>query len=107
MDKSCFYYPKTLSVQDLKQNFILSRLVKYEQIKKRIEKVYLTKKKKPISKSNNFIQTEGKIIQLKHKTRVVYKDKRTSIDSEFSDLSEYKISSINYPRSMLSSWNID
>lgn len=107
MDKSCFYYPKTLAIQDMKQNFVLNRLVKYDQIKKRIEKVYLTKKKKSISKSNNFIQTQGKIIQLRQKSRVIYKDKRTSIDSGFSEISEYNNISITYPRSMLSSWNID
>lgn len=104
MDKSNFYYPKNQSNHELRRSFMVNRLEKYEQIKKRIEKIYLVKPKKNLTKSMSFIQTQGKIMNLVKKVKVVYKDKRTSIDSEFSDPSEYRITSIFYPNSLVSSW---
>jgi len=104
MDKSNFYYPKNKSNHELKHSFMLNRLEKYEQIKKRIEKIYITKPKKNLTKSMNFIQTKGKLMNLEQKCKIVYKDKMISIASDLSDPSEYRITSILYPNSLLSSW---
>jgi hypothetical protein len=98
MNKSCFYYPKVKDLALNKRNFILGRIEKYEQIKKRIGKVYSIKGKITLSRTLNHIQTSGKVIQLEEKKKAKMKDKRTSMDSNFSEPFEFKISTIIYPR---------
>lgn len=96
MNYSCFYYPRNKEEHKVNQNFILGRIEKYEMIKKRIEKVY--KQKSKMSMSYSSIKTMGKVIKLEEKNKVMYKDKRTSIDSIIHELSEKKISKVLYPR---------
>ena len=96
MNYSCFYYPRNKEDLKLNQNFILGRIEKYEKIKKRIEKVY--KKKSKLSLSYSSIKTMGKVMKLEEKNKVLYKDKRTSVDSVINELSEKKISKVLYPR---------